>query len=355
MKVVVICGMSDEKVRARLLPLTEIASIEKIFLIRRSPITMKNVKSFSSPNVFRWSLLFSELYRLIILLILCIKEKPDFLYAIYFVPHGLYAAIFGGIFNIPVIQELIGTDRNLVNRSKYYQKLLKRSKRIGVRGTTSLSQLSDLLGEPEEKFFISVAVNAIDFELFKPSGLEKNFDLVFCGRLDQNKQVNLILGAFYEVYRTNPDVKLLFIGDGPEKVNLQSKTLDLGISQNVIFAGRQKYQDIPELLNQSRIFIMASSFEGLPVAMIEALSCGLPVIVPDVGDISDIARHGYNGLLVIENKVTAYRDAIQTIVSDTAFYEKLRTGALETREKFLRNFSVENASDIWKDILESVD
>ena len=352
MKAVVICGMSDEKVRARLLPLTKLETMTNIFLVRRFPLSLEKVKTYSPPSFLRWSLFLEEFDRILTIIFLCIKEKPDYLYGIYFVPHGLYAAIIGRIFNIPVIQELIGTDRNLVNRSKIYQKLLIGANRISVRGTNSLNQLSELLGIPKENFFISIAVNAIDFDLFKPEGSGKKYDLVYCGHLDQNKQVDLIIEAFFHVYKKNPELKLLIVGNGPERENLEAKASEYEINPNVTFVGRQDYEDIPELLNQSRVFIMASQSEGLPVAMIEALSCGLPVIVPDVGDISDIAIHEYNGWLVEENGLIAYEEALSAILNDISLYNKLHTGALETREDFLNNFTILNAKESWKEILK---
>ncbi|MFO8083662.1 MAG: glycosyltransferase family 4 protein [Desulfobacterales bacterium] len=351
MKIAAICGMSDDKVRARLLPLVEINTIEQIYLFRRSSFEMEKVKTYSSPALLNWSLFLSEIYRFIALFFICLKEKPDYIYGIYFVPHGIYAAIVGFLLNIPVIQEIIGTDRLLVTKSKIYQRLLSQAERIGVRGTASRDQLSEM-GIPKEKMFISFAVNAIDFNLFKPDQSSKKYDLIYCGRLDQNKQINLLLDAFFEINKQNSALKLILVGDGPEKKNLEMKVKTLNINEDVTFAGKQDYKYIPSFLNKSRIFVMASAFEGLPVAMLEALSCGLPVIVPDIGDISDIAKHGYNAWIIKENNLREYQEAIEAILNNSSFYQKLQTGALETREKFIKTFTVSNAQDTWKDILE---
>jgi len=353
MKIVTICGMSEDKVKASLLPLTELEIVEEIFLVRRSPITMAKVDSYSPPKILSWSLFLTEVYRFFALFSVCLREKPDCIYAIYFVPHGVYAAIIGRLLHIPVIQELIGTDRPLVNNSKFYQGLLSQAERIGIRGKSSKAELS-YLGLPDGKFFISKAVNAIDFNLFQPDQSQKIYDFVYVGRLDQNKQVNLIIDTIYVFHQKNPDIELLIVGDGPEKPTLIEKAEVLGISDNVHFVGKQRYEDIPSFLNQSRIFIMASAFEGLPVAMIEALSCGLPVVVPDIGDISDIAVDGYNGILIDEISQDSYVDALSKLVTNQVLYDKLVRGALETREKFLAEYSLENAKRSWREILVKI-
>ncbi|MDW7753938.1 MAG: glycosyltransferase family 4 protein [Brevefilum sp.] len=350
MKIVTICGMSEDKVRASLLPLAELDPVEKIFLVRRSPVPMAKVKSYSPPKILGWSLFLTEVYRFIALFAVCVKEKPDCIYAIYFVPHGVYAAIIGRFLNIPVIEELIGTDRPLVNKSKFYQSLLAQAERIGVRGKSSKTNLS-YLGLPDEKFFISKAVNAIDFDLFQPDQTQKIFDFVYVGRLDQNKQVHLIVDASYALQQQYPDIKLLIVGDGPESSNLTDKVADYGITESVHFAGKQKYEDIPNFLNQSRVFIMASAFEGLPVAMIEALSCGLPVVMPDIGDISDIALDGYNALLIDEVSLDSYVKALSELLTNQPLYRDLVKGALKTREKFLAEYSLESVKRSWHEIL----
>jgi len=350
MKIAVICGMSDDKVCARLLPLVEIDSVEQIYLFRRSSFKMNKVKTYSSPTLINWSLFLAELHRFIALFFMCLKEKPDYIYGIYFFPHGIYAAIVGFLLKIPVIQEIIGTDRLLVTKSRIYQRLLMQAEHVGVRGTASRDQLSEL-GIPKEKMFISVAVNAIDFNLFKPNQSGKEYDFVYCGRLDQNKQINLLLDAFFEVHKQNSALKLVLVGDGPEKKNLEMKVKTFGLNDNVTFAGKQDYRNIPSFLNKSRIFVMASAFEGLPVAMLEALSCGLPVVVPDIGDISDIAIHGYNAWLVNETSKNAYFKALSTLISNKDLYEKLSRGALSTRDRFLSDFSLEEAKKSWTNIL----
>jgi glycosyltransferase involved in cell wall biosynthesis len=353
MKIVSICGMSEDKVRASLLPLVAIESIETIHLVRRYHLNMQKVESHSPPKLIRWSLLLSEIYRLLALFFVCIQHKPTLIYAIYFVPHGVYAAIVGKWLHIPVVQEIIGTDRPLVNKSRFYKRLLSQAARIGVRGGSSLYQLSTL-GIPKEKFFVSVAVNAIDFGLFKPDQTPKVFDCIYVGRIDQNKQINLLIDSFSEFTKEKNAFKFLVVGDGPMRETLEEKVANLGLREKIIFTGKKAYAEIPKFLNESRVFVMASAFEGLPVAMIEALSCGLPVIVPNIGDITDIAVHGYNAFVVDNVVKEAYVDAFSTILTQPGLYDQLAQGALASRKAFEKEFSVEKSKESWENIIQEI-
>ena len=353
MKIMVICGMSDDKVRATLLPLQEIDIVKEIFLVRRLPLESNKTNTFSPPEFLKFSLFLSEIYRFFALIYLCVREKPDLLYAIYFVPHGIYAAVVGFLSGIPVIQELIGTDRPKVAKNKIYQSLLKKTARIGVRGASSIEHLVSL-GIPREKIFVPTAVNVLDFSLFKPNPLPKKYDLIYCGRMDKNKQIDLIINAIAQIRQKQPEVRAVLVGDGPERSNLESLCQKYHMEDSIVFTGNVPYQKIPDLLNQSRIFVMASAFEGLPVAMIEALSCCLPVVVPDIGDISDVAVNGYNALLVKGNSVNDFAEAFSNLLTNLDLYNILAEGACKTRDRFLEDYSLEKAKKTWEEIIASV-
>ena len=350
MKIAIVCGMQDYKVQASLQPIIEINEIEEVYLIRRNPIDLPKTKTVNPPKYLKKFLFFAELYRFLSLISICLKEKIEIIYGIYFVPHGIYAAVVGLLLRRRVIQELIGTDRPKVMNSRLLLWLLKQAEWIGVRGSSSKKELIEL-GVPNSKLFSPIAVNALDFELFKPKPVEKVYDLIYCGRLEEVKQVDIIIQAIFELKESNPSLNAVIIGDGPLRGDLQSLTEELGLKSSIYFAGDQPNDKIPGYLNQSRIFVMASAFEGLPVAMLEALSCGLPVVMPDVGDIRDVAIHGVNAWVVRDNAVQGYVEGLSALLYNQALYSKLKHGVLEMRDKFINDYSAEAAKRIWKDVL----
>jgi len=350
LKIIVICGLSDDKVRTHLQPLVEIEQVEQIHLIRRMPFFMQKVSTHNPAGVFSNFLLFSEISRFLKLISLCRKIKPDYIYAIYFVPHGIYAALAGRLFRIPVIQEIIGTDRPKVEKSKFFQSLLSLAKHIGVRGSKSKDALL-ALGFDCKKIFIPTTVNVLDFNHFKPDNSLKVYDFIYCGRMDKNKQVGLLIQALEQVHHNKPNLRAVLVGDGPERHNLEALCTQLKLGGVISFAGNQPYSAIPSWLNQAKVFMMASAFEGLPVAMIEALCCGLPVVVPDIGDIQDVAVHKYNAWLVTDRTISGYTEGLTSLVHDQQLYERLKQGAIETRTKLVHQYSADNARATWEDLL----
>ena len=352
MKVVIIDGTSDDKIRAEILPIANLPEIEEIFLVRRQPLRMPKVTSYAPPAAIRRILILAEPYRLFSLIYIGLIKKPDIYIGIYFILHGLFAWIAGRLFGKPVIQYLIGTDRPKVEASKLFLRILNDAQFVGVRGKASENQLVNL-GIKPEKFFVPTGVNVLDFEHFKPSLEKKNYDLIYIGRLDKNKQVQKIIRAAGQVFQARPNLKVSLVGDGPERSILEKLVIELGLVDVVTFLGSQPYDEVPNRLNEARIFMMASDFEGLPVAMLEALCCGLPVVVPNVGDILDVARHGENALVVDPPSVDGFAQALSALLADRFLYSRLASGALASREKFMIEYSIDRAEEIWRSVLST--
>jgi glycosyltransferase involved in cell wall biosynthesis len=123
------------------------------------------------------------------------------------------------------------------------------------------------------------------------------------------------------------------------------------MQEAITFAGRQPNEAIPHFLNQSRIFVMASAFEGLPVAMIEALSCGLPVVVPDVGDIGDVAQDGVNARLIKDVGVNDFVEELLPLLETPQEFEKLSQGALQSRKVFVERYAMAQVKAFWQEVL----
>lgn len=106
------------------------------------------------------------------------------------------------------------------------------------------------------------------------------------GRLSLPKAYPDLLMAFQLVHRSRPDAVLLIAGDGMLKQKLQEQIEQLGLKQNVFILGLR--DDVPRLLAASDVYVSSSHWEGLPVAVLEAMSAGLPVIATAVGDLPEV-------------------------------------------------------------------
>lgn len=132
--------------------------------------------------------------------------------------------------------------------------------------------------------------NAIDLDKFKYNdsnqkscrmefGLNNEFVVGHAGHFDKQKNHTFIIDIFAELHKKECDTKLLLISDGPEMEEIKNKVVLLGLEQDVIFAGRRG--DMDRLYQAMDLFLLPSLWEGLPVVMLEAQACGLPVLVSD--------------------------------------------------------------------------
>ena len=135
-----------------------------------------------------------------------------------------------------------------------------------------------------------VVPNPVDTELFRPSPSSTRKCIVSVARLDPVKRLDLLLKAVAEMAATERDVRLEIVGSGPELPSLTRLASNLGIQNRTTFHGWLDRRDIPPVLGQASVFALSSFTENLPVAMIEALSCGVPVVGPDVGGVPEIVN-----------------------------------------------------------------
>jgi glycosyltransferase involved in cell wall biosynthesis len=138
------------------------------------------------------------------------------------------------------------------------------------------------------------------------------------------------------------------VGDGPLRETLEERADRPDLRSRVVFAGRQ--QDVAGWLRRSRVFVLTSSSEALPLSAVEAMMCGLPVIAPAVGDLADLVQEGVNGHLVRERDAEAFARPLLALLGDEA--ARRRAGA--AARAGARRFAVEEAALLWGPLLEDV-
>jgi glycosyltransferase involved in cell wall biosynthesis len=175
-----------------------------------------------------------------------------------------------------------------------------------------------------------------------------DLDVVYAGALVPVKQVDLLLRSLALVKARRPQLRAAIVGGGYLRASLEALASELGLRTNVEFTGAQPHEQIASWLRRARVFAMTSKVEGLPMAMVEALSCGVPVVLPDVGDVTTVARDGENAWIVREPSPDAYADAIETLLSDEPRRARLAEGALRERPRFETEYSLEAAQSAWR-------
>jgi 1,2-diacylglycerol 3-alpha-glucosyltransferase len=124
---------------------------------------------------------------------------------------------------------------------------------------------------------------------------------VYVGRLSPEKNLSLLLRAFYGMATTYDHVRLLFVGDGPDRENLENQIKHMDISSKVYFTGMIDYKHIPSYLAACDIFVTPSSSETFGLSTIEAMAAGLPVLGMDAPGSRDIIEDGVSGFITSDD------------------------------------------------------
>ena len=154
-----------------------------------------------------------------------------------------------------------------------------------------------------------------------------------------------LLDALPGVVKKFPNLAVLFIGDGELKSALQTQTLNLRLKNHVHFLGNR--QDVPALLAASDLFILPSLWEGLPMALIEAMASGLPVIATRVSGTNQVMVHGKTGLLVEPGDVKELERAMLFLLSNPDTTMKMGRAA---RSRVESHFSAQKQAQEYFDL-----
>jgi len=134
----------------------------------------------------------------------------------------------------------------------------------------------------------------IDFDVFNPTETEKKYDLMFAGRLSENKGLKLFLKVVEESKSS-----AVIVGGGPLRDWLEKEVRRLNLSDRITIKGwLENHTDVAKIINESKIFAMFSDNEGGPRVVLEAMACGVPVVATPVGIVCDVIKEKYHGAVV---------------------------------------------------------
>jgi glycosyltransferase involved in cell wall biosynthesis len=152
--------------------------------------------------------------------------------------------------------------------------------------------------------------------------------LVFAGRLTAQKA----LGAALEAVAALPGARIVLVGDGPERGELERRAAALGLDGRAEFRGAQSRQDVLRALAGATAAVLPSAWENLPHAAVEALAVGTPVVATAVGGVPEVVHDGENGLLVPPGDPEALREALARVLGDPELRGRLAAGARASLE-----------------------
>lgn len=168
--------------------------------------------------------------------------------------------------------------------------------------------------------------------------LPDEFVLVCVARLSEQKAIGVLLQAVAKVLHDGVECKCIIVGDGPLRGQLENQAQELDLSRAVFFEGFQK--DIRSYLQAGSAFILTSRTEGLPLSILEAMACGLPCIVTDVGGNAEAVSHQVNGLVIPAGSPEATAEAISYLATHPQECARMSKMA---RERASEAFDIENS------------
>ena len=273
-------------------------------------------------------------------------ERLDLLHVHYAIPHASAAYMAQQILKdqgveIPFVTTLHGTDITLVGKDPSFEPVIN----FSINKSNRVTAVSENLKKETFELFdiknnIEVIPNFIclkEYKLDNNDYYKKRFapnnEKVIChvSNFRKVKRIEDVIIAFEGISK-EMDVKLLLVGDGPERARLEQISRNSKFSKNIFFLGSLK--STKEVLNISDLFILPSSKESFGLSALEAMACGVPVIASDSGGIPEVISHGKSGLLnSVGDTYQMTKNALK-LLSNDSILENFKTNAYKQAMKF---------------------
>ncbi len=275
-----------------------------------------------------------------------VNQKLDLLHLHYAIPHASAAFFARQILrksgcDIPFITTLHGTDITLVGKDPTYEPVVT----FSINESDAITAVSENLKDETLKHFkiekdILVIPNFVDDKRFYQS--DKNHFkqmlapdneriLLHVSNFRKVKRVKDVISIFHNV-RKHMSAKLLMIGDGPDRMDAEDMTRELGIYNDVRFLGKQ--EQISEILSIADLFLLPSETESFGLSALEAMACKVPVISSNAGGLPEINVHGLTGYMADVGDVSKMSEYALSILKDDTTLETFKSAAFAHAKKF---------------------
>lgn len=200
---------------------------------------------------------------------------------------------------------------------------------------------------------VSIVSNGVDCKTFFPDEtVDRKFQVLFVGRLKPDKGAGTVVDAFSELDERYDSLTLKMVGEGPQREELERVVGERGLTDRVSFEGAVAYDRMPQLYNESEVFVLPSLSEGMPRTVLEALACGVPAVTTDLPQLEPVLDGA--GATVPPNSPERLASAVDELLADDdGRRRKGRTG----RERILQHHNweetVERTTNTYYDVLET--
>lgn len=343
--VFVFANLKPSQIYYKIVPLSKSQLVEKVYILRKTPLDIDEEKIECLH--LSWILRIRPLYWFFTSFygtILIKKKKANLILSYNILPHGFNGYIASLLTRLPFIYAEIVEDTMSFYKKNIkrflIKKILNRASFILVPGTrTSAFWNQNGLKKTYQLH------STIDTNYYKPkSSILKEYDFLFIGEFDKRKQPELILSAFAEVRKKGNSTSLCMIGYGNLKQKIVRQIKEIGLAESIDLI---QTNDVLNYYLKSKILILASLAEGIPCVMMEAMACELVVVVPPVGDITDVIQHSVNGYLHDNSK----DDLVHYMLEAYKNFDSLSSMRQKARETIINEHSYDVATSKWDELL----
>lgn len=263
-------------------------------------------------------------------------EKLDLLHMHYAIPHATSAVLAREILakqniHVPVVTTLHGTDITIVGQDPSFAPVVNYS----INESDGVTAVSEYLRHETFKYFsvendIEVIPNFIDTRRFRRLN-KQHFKQVLCPEGEKVmvhvsnfrpvKRATDVVYVFHRLLEEGLKLKLLLVGDGPDRMQAQRAATELGVADHVRFLGKQ--EPVEEILSIADVFMIPSGSETFGLAALEAMACEVPVVASDIGGLPELVVEGETGFLCPLGDIDAFTDRAYRILTDDSLHNQM--------------------------------
>jgi L-malate glycosyltransferase len=267
-------------------------------------------------------------------------EQLDLLHMHYAIPHATSALLARqilakeGIY-VPIVTTLHGTDITIVGQDPSFAPVVNHS----INESDGVTAVSEYLRQETLDRFcierpIEVIPNFIDTRRFRRHKKD-HFKQVLCPEGERVlvhvsnfrpvKRTTDVVQVFHRLKQRGLNLKLLLVGDGPDRAQAQRLAVELGVADDTRFLGKQ--DPIEEILSIADVFMIPSASETFGLAALEAMACEVPVVASKIGGLPELVVEGETGYLCPLGDIDAFADRAYALLTDDALHARMAAAA----------------------------
>jgi glycosyltransferase involved in cell wall biosynthesis len=202
---------------------------------------------------------------------------------------------------------------------------------------------------------VSTCYLGIDLSVFTPQpSIPKRWDIAFMGRFERMKSVDLFPEMLTLLKQDFPTLRFLMTGEGSLRERILGQFDKEDVTSLVDYLGVVQGSDVPNLINQSRVFLYPSREEPFGLSILEAMACGVPVVTTNVFGPSEILTHNYDGLMVAPDDVKGLANAIRLLLQSDELRTTLgRNGRVTVKARFDIRHHRDELIDVYRMLIHA--